>query len=929
MITSTPPAGPLPHWYLVQTSHPGLFLAVATLRVTRSFPHPTPVIDHDPALFRTRCRSALSFSGPRRRSSRPNFRQRAGSTPPRLSSLMKLYRLSTLLGLALLPCLPAVMRASPDSPLAWQPLPAIPDAEGFAGSYAGVSNNVLLVAGGANFPGKRPWEGGAKIWYNRVFALTEGAAAWREVNPLPAASGYGLSITTDDGALLIGGGNAQASFATVWRARWQDNRVDFEALPPLPQPLAMPAGALVGRTVYVSGGLAAPAAAQAESAFFSLDLDDVAAGWQALAPCPGPERFLATGGGQAGAFYLFGGAQLVAGENGAPTRNWLRDAWRYTPGTGWERIADLPHPLVGTPGPAPAAGPTHLFLIGGDDGALAERSPVGHPGFPRKLWVYHTITDTWTERGELPFSLVTTTATTWGDRLIVAGGEQRPGVRSTAVWQAVPQPARPAFGWLNYTTLALYLGLVAGIGLWFMRRQKSTKDYFTGGGRVPWWVAGLSIFATMLSSITFMAVPAKAYATDWTFAVANLAMVALAPIVIAFYLPFFRRLNVTSAYEFLEQRFSLVIRLYASAAFILFQAGRMAVVIYLPALALSAAVGIEIHLCVLFIGVTCALYTAAGGIEAVVWTDAFQAIVLLGAAVFSLFLIMHHLDGTPAEWWHDAASMGKLHLVNWNADLTTTSILVVIVGSLLSNLGPYTSDQAVVQRYITTRDQKQAARAIWLNAWLTVPATILFFAIGTALFLFFRQHPAALDPTLATDSIFPFFIAGFMPPGLAGIVIAGIFAAAQSTASSSVNSMVTALMTDWLRRFRPGLGDHFCLRLSQALAVLLGLGGTAAALVLASSDVRSLWDVYMSLLGLLGSGLAGLFALGIFNRRANSLGALVGVIASAVILYAVQSHTSLHFLMYGAVGTVACYVCGSLASLLSPPPPSREPAHSH
>jgi len=802
--------------------------------------------------------------------------------------------------------------------LVWERLPSIPDPVGFAGSYAGATHGVLLVGGGANFPDLPPWEGGRKVWHDRLFVLEAGARSWRDAGRLPQAGGYGLSLTVPEGVLLVGGGDAAQHFTDVLLARWDGRGVEFTRLPSLPVPLAMHAGGLLGRTIFVAGGLDAPSATKAQGVFLAFNLDAPARGWERLEPWPGPERFLAAGGVQDGSFYLFGGARLVQGEEGKPTRELLRDAYRYTPGQGWRRIADLPVCLAATPGPAQALGAGHLLLLGGDDGSRLHHLPSEHPGFPRRLYAYHTLTDSWAESGELPFSLVTTATANWNGKLVVPGGETRPGVRSTEVWAAVPRRTVPGFGWLNYTTLTLYLMGVAGMGLWFMRRQKSTADYFKGGGRIPWWAAGLSIFATMLSSITFMAVPAKAYATDWTFALGNLATLALTPLVIAFYLPFFRRLNVTTAYEFLEQRFNLVVRLYASASFILFHVGRMAVVIYLPALALSAAVGLDLQLCVLVMGVVCALYTAAGGIEAVVWTDVVQAVVLVGAAIGSLFLIARGLEGGPADWWAEASAYGKLRLVDWSWDLTQATVIVMVVGSLLSNLAPYTADQAVVQRYIVTRDQKQAERAIWLNAWLSIPVTVLFFSIGTALFLFYRQHPGSLDPTLATDSIFPLYISQFMPAGVGGIVIAGIFAAAQSTASSSVNSVVTALMTDWVRRFRPGLSDIFCLRLAQALSVILGLGGTGAALYLATADVRSLWDTYLSILGLLGSGLAGLFALGVFTRRVTGGGALCGALTSAVVLFWVQRNLPVHFLMYGAVGFTTCVIVGYLASLVAP-----------
>lgn len=802
--------------------------------------------------------------------------------------------------------------------LAWEELPALPDAEGFAGSYAGVSEGALLVAGGANFPDQKPWEGGGKVWHDSVFVLDDPASAWRVAGRLPRPAGYGLSLTAPEGVILIGGGDAQANFTDVFLVRRKDGQVAFDPLPPLPLPLVMHTGALLGRTVFVAGGLDRPEAPEAQCLFLALDLDHLAAGWVQLDPWPGPGRFLATGGALDGSFFLFGGARLVPAPDGRPQREWLRDAWRYTPGAGWKRLADLPAPVVAAPGPAPAIGPSHLVLIGGDDGSLVSHPPESHPGFPRRLLAYHTITDTWTPMGTLPFSLVTTPAVSWSGRIVVPGGEARPGVRSTAVWGAQPVRAAPSFGALNYTALSLYLAGVAGVGIWFMRRQQSTADYFRGGGRIPWWVAGLSIFATMLSSITFMAIPAKAFLTDWTFAIGNLAALALAPIVIAFYLPFYRRLNVTSAYEYLEHRFNPAVRLYASASFILFQTGRMAVVIFLPALALSAVLGMDLRLGILLIGVTCSVYTALGGIEAVVWTDAIQALVLLGAAALSLALIALRLDGSPTEWWAVASAQDKLRLVDWTWDLTTAGILVVVVGNLFSNLGPYTSDQAVVQRYLTTPDIPTAARAIRLNAWLAVAATVLFFAIGTALFLFYRQHPDALEPTLPNDSIFPLFIAQFLPPGIAGLVIAGVFAAAQSTASSSVNSVVTAVITDWVQRFRPTLTDRASLRLSQVLSLFAGLAGTGAALFVAGTGLRSLFDAYLGLLGLLSSGVAGVFALGIFTRRATGLGALTGVIAGSVLLLLAQRNTSLHFLLYGAIGFLGCFVTGWLASRILP-----------
>ena len=325
--------------------------------------------------------------------------------------------------------------------LVWKELPALPDREGFAGSYAGVSGNVLLVAGGANFPDKRPWEGGTKIWYDRVFALAPEAPAWREAGRLPGAGGYGVSVNTPEGLVLIGGGDAARNFDEVWLARWDGKTVTFAAWPRLPKPLAMAAGALVDRTIYIAGGLDRPEAARAQDAFFALDLDRLSAGWRTLPRWPGAERFLATAGAHDGAFFLFSGARLVADGAGKTSREWLRDAYRYTPAAGWNRLADLPRVAVAAPSPAPSV-EGRLLVMGGDDGSQVALAPTAHQGFPRDTLAYRPADDTWSRAGDVPFSLVTTTLTTWRGQIVVPGGEARPGVRSPRVWSADPnEPA--------------------------------------------------------------------------------------------------------------------------------------------------------------------------------------------------------------------------------------------------------------------------------------------------------------------------------------------------------------------------------------------------------------------------------------------------------------------------------------------------------
>lgn len=319
--------------------------------------------------------------------------------------------------------------------LSWKELPSLPDAEGFGGSYAGVSGDALIVAGGANFPYKRPWEGGTKIWYDRVFVLESTSFAWREAGRMPRAAGYGVSVNTPDGFVLIGGGDAARNFDDVWLACWDGKSVTFTPWPRLPRPLAMAAGALVGRTIYVAGGLDQPDATTAQNVFFALDLDRLSSGWRTLPSWPGAERFLAAAGGHNGAFFLFSGARLIADGSSKPAREWLHDAYRYTASAGWKRVADLPRVAVAAPSPALMVN-DRLLVIGGDDGSQVALAPTAHQGFPRGSLAYRPLGDTWSNAGDVPFSLVTTTLTTWRGQLVVPGGESRPGVRSPRVWSA-------------------------------------------------------------------------------------------------------------------------------------------------------------------------------------------------------------------------------------------------------------------------------------------------------------------------------------------------------------------------------------------------------------------------------------------------------------------------------------------------------------
>lgn len=319
--------------------------------------------------------------------------------------------------------------------LDWEKLPPIPDKEGFAAPFAGVSGGALIVAGGANIVGDKWADGFTKKWDDSIFVLEKPGGGWKTGARLPRPIGYGVSVTAAEGVVCIGGSDVAQHYADVFRLEWRGGELLTTPLPSLPKPCANACGALLGRTIYIAGGIETPTATTALKTFWALNLDDPALLWHELEPWPGPERMLAVAGVQAGSFFLFSGAKLTAGADGKPVREFLRDAYRYTPDQGWKRLADLPRPAVAAPSPAVPVGPSSLLVMTGDDGTKVNFQPIEkHPGFPRDLLAYGAVSDTWKVVGEVPFSRATVPVVAWGGRFIVPNGEVRPRVRTPEVW---------------------------------------------------------------------------------------------------------------------------------------------------------------------------------------------------------------------------------------------------------------------------------------------------------------------------------------------------------------------------------------------------------------------------------------------------------------------------------------------------------------
>lgn len=327
---------------------------------------------------------------------------------------------------------PTGSTAAPAPGLTWSKLPSLPDPLGVAGPFAGVSGGTLLVAGGANFPDKMPWEGGKKVWHGTVHALSATNAAWQVAGHLPQPLAYGVSVSFQGRVLCVGGSDADRHYAGAFFLGWEAGRLTVTPVAPLPLPLANAAGAVVGETVFVAGGSEAPGEQAATRRCFAFERAGAEWRWRELEPLPGAARILPTAAVVEGAFHLLGGAALEA-VDGQVKRVPLREVWRYRPGQGWDRRPDLPKPAVACPSPAPVNGP-RLFLVGGDDGSRVGGLPATHPGFPTAIVSYdaHRGTSEW--RGETPASRATAPVVEWAGRWVIPSGEVRPGVRSPEVW---------------------------------------------------------------------------------------------------------------------------------------------------------------------------------------------------------------------------------------------------------------------------------------------------------------------------------------------------------------------------------------------------------------------------------------------------------------------------------------------------------------
>ena len=441
--------------------------------------------------------------------------------------------------------------------------------------------------------------------------------------------------------------------------------------------------------------------------------------------------------------------------------------------------------------------------------------------------------------------------------------------------------------------LVIYFVAMAAMGPYFARKNKTTENYFLGGRSFPGWLIGLSMFATSISSITFVAYPADAYKTAYLRFLPCLLLPLGIFLAAKIFLPFYRRAHITSAFEYLEVRFGSGTRAYAATAFVIGQVTRLGMILYLVSMLVQEMTGLNAYYSILLGGVITSFYTITGGIEAVIWTDFFQSFLLWFGGFAILVIIIMNVDGGLSTIISVAAADGKFMLGDLDTatgelvraprgfSLVDKTVLMMLLVGLTNWLTEYSSNQNVIQKYVATKDPKNATQAIWICCLCSVPTWAFFMFLGTALYVYFKLNPdpsalAMLDGTARADSIVPYFVIQKMPVGLSGLVIAGVLAAAMSSLSSSINAISAVTIVDiYKRHVAKDKSERHYMRAARVVSLVASVLMLGFAIVLLSATDKTLQDTATKLAAILGGGLLGLYFLGFLTRRGD--GRAVGV----------------------------------------------------
>lgn len=499
-----------------------------------------------------------------------------------------------------------------------------------------------------------------------------------------------------------------------------------------------------------------------------------------------------------------------------------------------------------------------------------------------------------------------------------------------------------------------YLLAMILVGVYFSRKNNSTDEFTKASGRIPGWAIGISIYATFLSSNTFLGVPGKAFGGNWNAFAFSLSMPLAAWLATKYFVPFYRSTGEVSAYTNLEKRFGTWARTYAVLCFLLTQLARIGSIFFGISLTLQALTGYSMVTIMVITGICIVIYTVMGGIEAVIWTEVVQGVLKTAGAVIIIYLVVREVPGGFKDIIDLGVAENKFSLGSLGLDFTNSSFWVVLLYGFFINLNNFGMDQNYVQRYHTAISSKEANKSVWLCVWIYVPVSLLFFIIGTCLYTYYLQNPTLLDaiklkaaseqlgltiqstevarlaatlnPSDYGDKIMPHFMVYMIPTGLLGLIISAILSAAMSTISSGMNASATVFTEDIYKRyFNRDSSDKNSLKILYIATVIVGLIGMICGI--AMIGIKSLLDAWWTLSGIFAGGMLGLFLLGLISKKANNSDAVIGTIVGiCVILWMTFSYlipqeyaylrNPLHANMIIVVGTLSIFLVGNISQKL-------------
>jgi SSS family solute:Na+ symporter len=445
---------------------------------------------------------------------------------------------------------------------------------------------------------------------------------------------------------------------------------------------------------------------------------------------------------------------------------------------------------------------------------------------------------------------------------------------------------------LDYAIIVILLVTTLSFGFIFARRQKTSQNYFLAKGKIPAWALGMSLLATLISSVTFLAYPGTGYSSNWILLVQGLMVPIVLAGVIWVIVPLYRKVIRLSTYEYFERRFGAFARYYSSLAFVLRQFSGMGTVFFLLAVALNSMTGGNTLVIIWVVGLIIITVNLLGGIEAVIWLDVFQGFMLFASGIICIGVLLFSVKGGLPEVWKVASANGRTGFGPYDASFTKLTFWVMAINGAFYAIQKYGTDQTVVQRYLTARTDKAAVKASMMGILLTVPVWVLFMLIGTALYVFYTQQP--LPEGIRPDGVFPYFIMTRLPMGIAGLIIAAMISAAICSLSADLNSLAAVGVEDYYKKFRPGKPDGTYLKAGRALVVVSGLIAILIAMLYVNAGDEGVLGIIFTLYAIFSGGIVGIFLLGLLSSRANNQGITIAIIVCIVFTaYAFLTSTAI------------------------------------